>query len=36
MFGVERELRRTESFLTAGRLWNHRFDTNCEEIIRNL
>jgi len=36
MFGVEREPRRTENFLTAGKLWNHRFDTNCEEIIRNL
>lgn len=34
LFGRERELDRTERFMTSVRLWNLRFDTNCEEILR--
>jgi hypothetical protein len=35
LFGRERELERTEKFMQNVRLWNLRFDANCEEIIRN-
>lgn len=34
LFGRERELERTERFMTSIRLWNLRFDANCEDIIR--
>lgn len=34
LFGRERELERTERFMASVRLWNLRFDTNCEEILR--
>ncbi|KAK4230150.1 hypothetical protein QBC38DRAFT_357644 [Podospora fimiseda] len=34
LFGVDRELEKTERFMQSVRLWNLRFDTNCEEIIR--
>lgn len=34
MFGRERELEKTERFMASVRLWNLRFDTNCEEILR--
>ncbi|KAK3384647.1 hypothetical protein B0T24DRAFT_518720 [Lasiosphaeria ovina] len=35
LFGRERELEKTERFMASVRLWNLRFDTNCEEILRN-
>ncbi|KAK3381716.1 hypothetical protein B0H63DRAFT_546358 [Podospora didyma] len=35
LFGRERELERTERFMSSVRLWNLRFDTNCEDILRN-
>ncbi|KAK4462766.1 hypothetical protein QBC42DRAFT_175366 [Cladorrhinum samala] len=35
LFGRERELEKTEKFMHSVRLWNLRFDTNCEDIIRN-
>lgn len=34
LFGRERELEKTEKFMASVRLWNLRFDTNCEEILR--
>ncbi|KAK5654636.1 hypothetical protein OQA88_6957 [Cercophora sp. LCS_1] len=34
LFGRERELEKTERFMASVRLWNLRFDTNCEEILR--
>jgi hypothetical protein len=34
LFGRERELEKTEKFMNSVRLWNFRFDTNCEEILR--
>lgn len=34
MFGRERELEKTERFMASVRLWNLRFDTNCEEILK--
>lgn len=34
IFGKERELDRTERFMQAVRLWNLRFDANCESILR--
>lgn len=34
LFGRERELEKTERFMTSVRLWNLRFDANCEEILR--
>ena len=34
IFGRERELEKTEQLMTSVRLWNMRFDANCEEIIR--
>ena len=35
LFGRERQLEGTERFMTSCRLWNMRFDANCEEILRN-
>ncbi|ESA42199.1 uncharacterized protein NCU05508 [Neurospora crassa OR74A] len=35
LFGYERELDKTEKFMSQVRLWNLRFDANCEEILRN-
>ncbi|KAJ4287421.1 hypothetical protein N0V88_007693 [Collariella sp. IMI 366227] len=34
LFGRDRELDLTERFLAQTRLWNLRFDTNCEEILK--
>jgi hypothetical protein len=35
IFGRDRELEQTEKFMSAIRLWNLRFDANCEDILRN-
>ncbi|KAH7157412.1 hypothetical protein B0J13DRAFT_581599 [Dactylonectria estremocensis] len=35
LFGRDRELSKTEKFMTNVRLFNLRFDANCEEILRN-
>lgn len=35
LFGRERELEKTERFMNSVRLWNLRFDTNCEEILKS-
>lgn len=35
LFGRERMLEETESFMTSCRFWNMRWDANCEEILRN-
>ncbi|KAF6843897.1 vegetative cell wall protein gp1 [Colletotrichum musicola] len=35
LFGRERELDKTERFMQGVRLFNLRFDANCEEILRN-
>ncbi|KAK6073866.1 vegetative cell wall protein gp1 [Seiridium cupressi] len=34
LFGRERELEKTERFMQQTRLWNLRFDANCEEILK--
>jgi hypothetical protein len=34
MFGRERELEKTERFMQQVRLWNLRFDANCEEVLQ--
>lgn len=34
IFGKERELEKTEKFMQQTRLWNMRFDANCEDILR--
>lgn len=34
LFGRERELEKTERFMQSVRLWNHRFDANCEDILK--
>ncbi|KAJ0107175.1 hypothetical protein J7T55_014705 [Diaporthe amygdali] len=34
IFGKERELEKTERFMQSVRLWNMRFDANCEDIIK--
>ncbi|KAI5866057.1 hypothetical protein GGS23DRAFT_366522 [Durotheca rogersii] len=34
VFGRERELERTEAFMQQVRLWNLRFDANCEDILK--
>ncbi|KAL8981899.1 MAG: hypothetical protein Q9177_005436 [Variospora cf. flavescens] len=34
IFGRDRELEKTESLMQSIRLWNMRFDANCEEILR--
>jgi hypothetical protein len=36
MFGRDRELEHTERLMSSIRLWDMRFDANCEEILRNL
>ncbi|TPX18362.1 uncharacterized protein E0L32_011737 [Thyridium curvatum] len=33
LFGRERELEKTERFMASVRLWNLRFDANCEDIL---
>ncbi|KAI1077184.1 hypothetical protein F5B20DRAFT_275949 [Whalleya microplaca] len=35
LFGRDRELQRTENFMQQVRLWNHRFDANCEDILKH-
>lgn len=35
MFGRERELEKTEKFMQSVRLWNLRFDANCEDVLRH-
>ena len=35
IFGRERKLEETENLMQSIRLWNHRFDQNCEEILRH-
>ncbi|GAB0133996.1 hypothetical protein EsDP_00002383 [Epichloe bromicola] len=35
LFGRERELSKTEKFMQSVRLFNLRFDANCEEIVQN-
>lgn len=34
LFGRERELEKTERFMQSVRLWNLRFDANCDEILK--
>lgn len=34
LFGRERELEKSERFMQQVRLWNLRFDANCEEVLR--
>lgn len=34
MFGRERELEKTEKFMQSVRLWNLRFDANCEDVLK--
>ncbi|PBP24459.1 vegetative cell wall protein gp1 [Diplocarpon rosae] len=34
IFGRDRQLEGTEKFMSAVRLWNLRFDANCEDILR--
>ncbi|EOD45501.1 hypothetical protein GTA08_BOTSDO05415 [Neofusicoccum parvum] len=34
IFGRDRELEKTEKFMTSVRLWSMRFDANCEDILR--
>jgi hypothetical protein len=34
MFGRDRQLEATEKFMASMRLWNLRFDANCEDILR--
>ena len=34
IFGRDRELENTESLMQSIRLWNMRFDVNCEDILR--
>ncbi len=34
LFGREREMDKTERFMQSVRLWNLRFDANCEDILR--
>jgi hypothetical protein len=36
LFGADREIDRTNRFLASIRLWNLRFDSNCEDIIKKL
>lgn len=35
MFGRERKLEKTGQFMQSVRLWNLRFDTNCEDILKD-
>ena len=34
IFGRDRKLEKTEALMTSIRLWNMRFDANCEDILR--
>ncbi|KAJ1328042.1 hypothetical protein MN608_07378 [Microdochium nivale] len=34
LFGPDREIEKTEKFMQSVRLWNLRFDANCEEILK--
>ena len=34
IFGRDRELEKTEKLMTSIRLWNMRFDANCEDLLR--
>jgi len=34
IFGRDRQLDNTEKFMSSIRLWNLRFDANCEDILR--
>ena len=34
IFGPDRQLEVTEEFMSSIRLWNLRFDANCEDILR--
>ena len=34
IFGRDRELEETEKLTNSIRLWNMRFDANCEDILR--
>ncbi|ROW01339.1 hypothetical protein VMCG_05948 [Cytospora schulzeri] len=34
LFGRERELEKTERFMQSVRLWNLRFDANCEDVLK--
>jgi len=34
IFGRDRQLDATEKFMSSIRLWNLRFDANCEDILR--
>ncbi|KAI1102077.1 hypothetical protein F4804DRAFT_343533 [Jackrogersella minutella] len=34
IFGRERELKHTEQFMQQVRLWNLRFDANCEDVLK--
>ncbi|CZR59494.1 uncharacterized protein PAC_09386 [Phialocephala subalpina] len=34
IFGQDRQLEATEKFMSSTRLWNLRFDANCEDILR--
>ncbi|KAL2266027.1 hypothetical protein VTJ83DRAFT_5379 [Remersonia thermophila] len=34
LWGADRELERTQKFMASVRVWNLRFDANCEEILR--
>lgn len=36
IFGRERELEKTERFMQQVRLWNMRFDANCEGVLKGL
>jgi hypothetical protein len=35
IFGRDRQLETTEILMASMRLWNIRFDANCEDILRN-
>jgi hypothetical protein len=35
IFGRDRQLENTEKFMSSIRLWNLRFDANCEDILRH-
>ena len=34
LFGADREIEKTNRFMASVRLWNLRFDTNCEDILK--
>ena len=34
LFGADREADKTERFMASVRLWNLRFDTNCEDLLK--